>query len=103
MELSINIQLTEATLPPPEGAIEKPMDLSRCFIPGTPNQQALEKQLSGGYKVKFLKGTKQITILRFLVAKSVFDEEGLSIDNLLALNEVFVRLTEQAQRDAEFG
>jgi len=88
---------------PPKGAIEMPVDLSRCFIPATPNQYDLEKNLRGGYKVKFLKGTKQITILRFLVAKSVFDEEGLSIDNLLALNEVFVRLSEQALKDEEFG
>lgn len=61
----------------------------------------LEERLNGGYKVKFRTGTKLITIFRFLLAKSVYDaEDGLRLDEYLALMEAYLRLREA--RDPTF-
>jgi hypothetical protein len=51
------------------------------------------KLKAGGYKVKFRSGQKLITIFRFLLAKVVYDtEDGLRLDEYLALMEAYLRL-----------
>jgi hypothetical protein len=76
---------------------------SQIFVPGSPNLRNFEKTFSGGYTVKILKGSKPITTYRFLLAKIVYDESGLSIDDLLALLEIHNRLEVQATKDKEFS
>lgn len=48
--------------------------------------------LRGGYRVKFRTGVKLITILRFLLAKVLYDSEGLHLDEFLALMEAYLLL-----------
>lgn len=47
----------------------------------------VERIIRSGYTVKFRRNTKLITIVRFLLAKLVYDPEGLHIDDFLALYE----------------
>jgi len=80
-----------------------PSSSSQIFIPATPNLDSVQKQLLGGYKVKFRKGTKQITLLRFLVAKTVFDSNGLGIESLLTINELYLNQIKKASLDRVFS
>lgn len=51
-------------------------------------------QLRGGFSVKIKKGAKRITLFRFLLAKMVFDPEGIHLDEWLVLQELYFLLTE---------
>jgi hypothetical protein len=55
---------------------------------------------AGGYQVKFRKGVKLITIFRFLLAKALFSQEGLHLDEYLAMMEAYLRLRDA--RDPSF-
>lgn len=51
----------------------------------------------------YRKGTKQITILRFLVAKFVYEDRGLGLEEYLALYDLWLRLSRKASVDKEFS
>jgi hypothetical protein len=48
----------------------------------------------GGYTVKIKKGLKQMTIFRFLLAKLVYEENGLHLDEFLVLFHLYYNLSE---------
>jgi hypothetical protein len=50
--------------------------------------------------VKYRKGVKLITVFRFLLAKALYSEEGLHLDEYLAMMEAYLRLREA--RDPSF-
>lgn len=43
----------------------------------------------GGYKVKIVKGTKRMTLFRFLLAKAVYEVEGIHLDEYIVLMELY--------------
>lgn len=47
-----------------------------------------------GYKMIIKQGTKRITLLRFLLSKMLYGEEGLSIEEYLCLFHLYFDLTE---------
>lgn len=63
---------------------------------------ALVKNLIGGYRVIYRTGTKRITLYRFFLAKLVYDEVGLGIDDLLTLYDLSQYLILKNDRDPEF-
>jgi len=52
-----------------------------------PEVTKMERILQNGFQVKFRRNIKLTTIIRFLLAKLVFDPEGLHIEDFLALYE----------------
>lgn len=56
--------------------------------------------LSEGYRLKMKKGIKKITIFRFLVAKLLYEEEGLHLDEYIVLYELYYSLS--ASTDPSF-
>jgi hypothetical protein len=89
------------TIPEPRPKTES-SDKAPVLEPRSNVSLETEKRLrrSGGYTVKFRKGVKLITCFRFLLAKALFSEEGLHLDEYLALMEAFLRLREA--RDPSF-
>jgi hypothetical protein len=81
---------------------EESSDKAPVLVPRTNVSLETEKRLrrSGGYTVKFRKGVKLITVFRFLLAKALFSQEGLHLDEYLALMEAYLRLREA--RDPSF-
>lgn len=63
----------------------------------------LHKILRGGYKVIYKRGTKRITIYRFLVAKLVYDREGLGLDEFLCFMDLNDQLNSKAKREVDFA
>jgi hypothetical protein len=58
-------------------------------------ETCLEKQLKEGYKLRIKKGTKRITLFRFLLAKLVYqEEEGLHLDEFIVMMELYYDLLE---------
>jgi hypothetical protein len=49
--------------------------------------------LTGGYKMRIRRGTKKITLFRFLTAKLLYEEEGLHLDEYIVLFELYYDLT----------
>lgn len=47
------------------------------------------KLREGTYKVKIKKGVKRFTVFRFLLAKMLYEEEGLHLDEYLVLYELY--------------
>jgi hypothetical protein len=71
--------------------------------PISSNQMNLKgNSFNGGYRVIFKKGSKRITIYRFILAKIVHDPDGLGIEDLLALFELNVYLDRKSQTDEQF-
>jgi hypothetical protein len=62
----------------------------------------LEKKLKGGYKVIYRAGSKRITILRFLLAKMVYDSDGLGLDEFLVSYDLFMYADGKCQSDQTF-
>lgn len=91
----------DSTIPETSPRTER-SDKAPVLIPRTDWSLETEKRLrkSGGYKVKFRKGVKLITVFRFLLAKALFSQEGLHLDEYLALLEAYHRLREA--RDPSF-
>ena len=57
--------------------------------------------LTGGYKVKIRRSIKKITLLRFLTAKLIYDEDGLHLDEFIILFELYYDLI--GQTDPSFS
>jgi len=92
-----------ATIPLSHQTPSKAKDSGQAPVLAPRTYEALgwEEKLNGGYKVKFRTGTKLITIFRFLLAKIVFDtEDGLRLDEYLALMEAYLRL--RSHKDPTF-
>lgn len=54
-----------------------------------------ERILTGDYKMKFRKGCKKITVLRFLLSKFLYDRiDPLHLDEFLALSHLYFELME---------
>jgi len=70
--------------------------------PYTFDPRNIESRLSRGYKMLFKKGTKQMTLLRFLLAKLVYGVDGLSLEEYLCLYHLFYDLTEEKSKDLFF-
>lgn len=51
----------------------------------------------------YRKGTKQITIFRFLVAKLVYSERGLGLEEFIALYDLLEKLLRKASVDKSFA
>lgn len=49
----------------------------------------LRMKLTGGYKVKIKKGVKRFTVFRFLLAKMLYDEGGIHLDEYIVLFELY--------------
>lgn len=47
-----------------------------------------------GFKVKIKRGTKRVTIFRYLLSKLIYDLDGLHLDEYLVLLELYYSLTE---------
>jgi hypothetical protein len=62
----------------------------------------LEKKLKGGYKVIYRAGSKRITILRFLLAKMVYDSSGLGLEDFLVMYDLFMYADQKCQSDKHF-
>jgi hypothetical protein len=62
----------------------------------------LEKKLKGGYKVVYRAGSKRITILRFLLAKMVYDSDGLGLDEFLVVYDLFMYADGKSANDQTF-
>jgi hypothetical protein len=57
--------------------------------------KTIEELFLGGYKVRFKKGVKKITIFRFLLAKLLYEEEdGIHLDEFIVLLELYYSLLE---------
>lgn len=54
----------------------------------------LSRRITRGYKMIIKKGTNRIVLLRFLLAKLVYSNEGLSLEEYLCLYHLFYDLTE---------
>lgn len=59
------------------------------------------KLLTGGFIVKIRRGTKKITLFRFLTAKLLYDEDGLHLDEFIILFEIYYDLL--GQTDPSFS
>lgn len=66
-------------------------------------QDYVRQYLQRGYKVEIKRGTKKITLYRFLLAKSLFDPEGLALEQLATLWELCVQLDRQVEVDRRFA
>lgn len=57
----------------------------------------LMSRLKGGFKVKLKKGTKKITLFRFLLAKMLYEAEdsGLHLDEFIVLTTVYYNFFEE--------
>lgn len=44
---------------------------------------------SGGYRMKIVKGTKRMTLFRFLLAKATYEVEGIHLDEYIVLMELY--------------
>lgn len=63
----------------------------------------LDQHLRGGYVVKIKKGTKQITLLRNLLAGVLYQPGGGSIEDFLVIFEVLERCSEKTLSDTQFA
>jgi hypothetical protein len=64
----------------------------------------LEKILqNGGYKVKYKQGSQRVTIFRFLLAKLVYDQDGLGLDEFLILYDLYLWMDKKCSQDREFS
>jgi len=70
--------------------------------PSTFDPRNIESRIFRGYKMIFKKGTKQMTLLRFLLAKLVHGVDGLSLEEYLCLYHLFYDLTEEKSGDLFF-
>lgn len=70
--------------------------------PSTFDPRNIESRIFRGYKMIFKKGTKQMTLLRFLLAKVVYGLDGLSLEEYLGLYHLFYDLTESKSKDLFF-
>jgi hypothetical protein len=59
----------------------------------------LAERILRGYTVKIKKGTKRVTLHKFLLAKLLLDEGGLHLDEFIVLNEIHFDLMENCERD----
>lgn len=58
------------------------------------DQRGLRARVLGGYQVIIKRSTKRITLLRFLVAKLLYSDEGLSLEEYLTVYHLFYDLSE---------
>jgi hypothetical protein len=66
-----------------------------------PTAQLEELLRKGGYKVHIKKGTKKITLFRFLLAKLLYDKvSGLHLDEYIVLMEIYYTL--RSDKDPSF-
>lgn len=63
----------------------------------------LEQRLRGGYKVDYQKGTKLITLYRNLLAAIVYEQGGVSIEEVLVLYDLAIKMEEKRVRDGAFS
>jgi len=63
----------------------------------------LEPRLKGGYKVDYQKGTKLITLYRNLLAAIVYEQGGVSIEEILVLYDLALKMEEKTVRDKAFS
>lgn len=78
-------------------ATKDPRPDSRELISGV-----LKPILVGGYRMLYAKGTKKVTIYRFLLGKLVYDQEGLFLEEFLAILDLRERLQNQSEKDPDF-
>jgi hypothetical protein len=57
----------------------------------------LEDALKGGFKVRIRKGLKRMTLFRFLMAKAIYEENGLHLDEFLVLFDLYYFLRDLNQ------
>lgn len=57
----------------------------------------------GNFKVRYLKGTKQITLLRNILASLVYESRGISLENCLVLYDLLPQLIEKSEKDQQFN
>jgi hypothetical protein len=94
-------EIVETSLPAKTSS--KTKNTRQAPVPNPRSFESLkwEEKLRGGYRVKFRNGTKLVTIFRFLLAKVLYDtEDGLRLDEYLALMEAYLRLRDH--RDPTF-
>lgn len=70
---------------------------TRTFTLAEPPSQSSDPTWSssltkGGYRVKIKKGTKRMTLFRFLLAKAVYEVEGIHLDEFIVLMELYFQL-----------
>lgn len=58
------------------------------------DRYSIRARVQGGYQVIIKRGTKRMTLLRFLVAKLLHSDEGLSLEEYLTLYHLFYDLSE---------
>lgn len=63
----------------------------------------LESRLRGGYKVDYQKGTKLITLYRNLLAAIVYEQGGVSIEEILVLYDLALKMEEKREKDPAFS
>jgi hypothetical protein len=68
--------------------------LSSSFDP-----RELSRRIKKGYRMRIRKGTKKVTLHKFLMAKMLIDEEGLHLDEYIVLNELHFNLLENQEKD----
>jgi hypothetical protein len=56
----------------------------------------------GGWKVKIVQGTSQVNLYRMLVAGLVYDQGGLSLEEVIALFDLQGRLEQKVGKDPQF-
>jgi len=68
-----------------------------------PTSSILQKlKRGGGYQVKIKKSAKRKNLFRFLLAKTLYEEEGLHLDEFFVLWELFYDLTGLLSKDPSF-
>jgi hypothetical protein len=56
----------------------------------------------GNFKLRYLKNTKQITLLRNIVASIVYEQRGISLEDCLVLYDLLPQLIEKCEKDEQF-
>lgn len=59
-------------------------------------------EFSGNFKLKYLKNTKQITLVRNIIAALVYESRGICLEDTLVLYDILPSLIEKAEKDEQF-
>jgi hypothetical protein len=57
----------------------------------------------GNFKVRYLKNTKQITLLRNLLAALVYESRGINLEDCLVLYDLLPQMLEKSKKDPQFA
>lgn len=66
------------------------------------DQESLKVIKQRGYKMKIKKGTRKIVLLQYLLSKFLWDDDGIHLDEHLALVELYDIICEEKRNDTKF-